>query len=246
MALDRALIDAYKERRLAAAAAGTVIKELRTLQALLNHAVAMDLIPRNPIAKVRAPRDLVSRPPRWYTREELARIYAVELEIQPSTEPADAARHQRYRWAWQLLANTGLRRGEALHLDWRDVGRDELSIRSEPGARTKSGHWRVIPLTRGARQALAALDPPCTRRGLILPPVEPSSLSRAFARTLRRAELDGHIHCLRHTYCSHLAQAGVPLRTIQVLAGHASARTTERYAHLAPSSLRDAIAALDL
>jgi site-specific recombinase XerD len=41
-------------------------------------------------------------------------------------------------------------------------------------------------------------------------------------------------------------QSGVPLRTVQVLAGHASYTTTERYAHLAPSTLRDSIARLSL
>lgn len=247
LGLTRDLAERYKARRLPRAAAGTVLKEWRTLQAVLNRAVELDLIPRNPIARVRAPRDLTARPPRWYSRDELALIYRVELEIPRFTTPEDADLHRAYRWSWQLLANTGLRRGEGLQLDWRDVGADEIGIRSEPGARTKSGRWRSIPLTRGAREALDAVRPAGSRpRGPVLPAVNPVSLSRAFSRTLCRAELDGHIHCLRHTYCSHLVQAGVPLRTVQVLAGHASSRTTERYAHLAPSLLRDQIAALDL
>ena len=45
----------------------------------------------------------------------------------------------------------------------------------------------------------------------------------------------------RHTYCSHLAQGGAPTRAIQALAGHQSARTTERYMHLAPSHVEQAI-----
>ncbi|MGB1305909.1 hypothetical protein [Pseudoalteromonas marina] len=39
---------------------------------------------------------------------------------------------------------------------------------------------------------------------------------------------------------------GVPLRTVQVLAGHASVATTERYAHLAPGYLRNSVAGLNL
>lgn len=247
MGIDRAMVEAYKSRRLQTATPGTVVKELRTLQAAMNAAVAWDVIPRNPVAKVRAPRDLTSRPPRWYTREELALIYACELEIPGCTTAVDAELHRRYRWTWQLLCNTGLRRTEALQLQWRDVGREEIGIRSEEGARTKSGRWRSIPLSTGARQSIEALQPAARQLvGHVLPQVAATSLSRAFARTLRRSDLDGHIHCLRHTYCSHLVQAGVPLRTVQVLAGHASGKTTERYAHLAPSTLRDAIAALDL
>jgi integrase len=247
LAISRAQVEAYKAGRLDAAAAGTVVKELRTLQACLNAAVAWDIIPRNPVARVRAPRDLASRPPRWYSLEELALIYATELSIPACTTSGDADLHRRYRWSWQLLANTGLRRTEGLQLQWRDVGREEIGVRSEDGARTKSGHWRAIPISRGAGEALEALATATRPRlGYVLPQVAQTSLSRAFVRTLGRCDLDGHIHCLRHTYCSHLVQAGVPLRTVQVLAGHASSRTTERYAHLAPSILREAIAGMAL
>lgn len=48
-------------------------------------------------------------------------------------------------------------------------------------------------------------------------------------------------HVLRHTFASHLAMKGVPLNTVQALLGHATISTTMRYAHVAPSTLRDAI-----
>ena len=239
MALSREAVERYKHARLGTGAApGTVTKELRTLQAALNHAEAWDLIPRNPIHGVKAPRDLASRPPQWYTREELARIYAVELEIHPCTTPQDGTAHRAYRWTWQLLANTGMRRGEALHLRWADVGREEIRILSDAQQRTKSGHWRAIPISDGAGTALEELR---AETDWVLPRMRPESLSRAFDRTAERAEVGGHLHCLRHTYVSHLVQAGVPLRTVQVLAGHASYKTTERYAHLAPGNLQEAV-----
>lgn len=243
MAITRDLVESYKQRRGDQATAGTVVKEIRTLQALLNRAVLLEVIPRNPVAAVRAPRDLASRPPRWFSREELAAIYAVELEIPACTTAADAEHHRQFRWTWQLLANTGIRRAEALHLRWSDIGAEQIAIRSEPDARTKSGHWRAVPISSGAREALTAL-----RRGTlsVIPDLAPRSISRAFERTLLRANIDGRLHDLRHTYISHLVMAGIPLRTVQVLAGHASHSTTERYAHLAPSALRDAVAALHL
>jgi site-specific recombinase XerD len=52
-------------------------------------------------------------------------------------------------------------------------------------------------------------------------------------------------HDLRHTYGSHLAMRGVPLRTIQELLGHASIEQTMRYAHLSPEVKRDAVKVLD-
>lgn len=244
MGITRDLLERYKHDRTAAGASpGTVTKELRTLQASLNHAERWDVIPRNPAHGVRPPRDLASRPPHWYSKDQLGLLYATELTIHPSTTDEDREAHRAYRWSWQLLANTGMRRGEALHLCWSDVGKDELRIVSDPDARTKSGHWRLVPLSHGASEALDELK---TSKRWVLPRIRPESLTRAFNRTARRAQVGGSIHCLRHTYCSHLVQAGVPLRTVQVLAGHASYRTTERYAHLAPGHLQDAVRNLDI
>lgn len=74
----------------------------------------------------------------------------------------------------------------------------------------------------------------------------PRSLTREFERCLARAKIDGSLHCLRHTFCSHLVMKGVPLRTVQLLAGHSSYAVTERYAHLAPDHLAGALAGLHL
>lgn len=54
----------------------------------------------------------------------------------------------------------------------------------------------------------------------------------------------GGIHMLRHTFCSHLAIAGVPAKAIQELAGHTDLKTTMRYMHLSPTNRSDAISAL--
>ena len=62
----------------------------------------------------------------------------------------------------------------------------------------------------------------------------------------RRAGLEttGGIHVLRHTFCSHLAIAGVAAKAIQELAGHADLKTTMRYMHLSPANRTAAIDAL--
>jgi integrase len=243
LGITREVVEAYKQARIRAQAApGTVQKELRTLQAAMNRAVFLGVIPRNPAAGVKPPRDLASAPPRWYSREELAAIYRVELEVPKCTTADDAELHRAYRWSWQLMVNTGLRRGEALALHRGNIGQEEIRVISTEEARTKSGRWRLVPLSAGAREALESLP----KKGYVLPRVRPESLSRAFDRTTERAGLGGSIHCLRHTYCSHLVMQGVPLRTVQQLAGHASYRTTERYAHLAPGHLQDAVRGLDL
>jgi site-specific recombinase XerD len=52
-------------------------------------------------------------------------------------------------------------------------------------------------------------------------------------------------HCLRHTFCSHLAMRGAPARAIQELAGHSDLKTTQRYMHLTPAALEGAIRLLE-
>ena len=124
------------------------------------------------------------------------------------------------------------------------VGREAMKILSTDEHRTKSGKWREIPLTDGAREALEELP----RDGdYVLPRMALESLSRAAIRDIRRAGVeDGSIHTFRHTYCSHLVMARVPLRTEQKLAGHSTVAVTENYAHLSPDYLKSAGRAISL
>lgn len=238
--MDKREVEQFVQERMGVAESGTVIKELRTLRAVVNRAVAEGLLLKSPLDAVTAPRNLNSKPHRFYEADELGALYAAcQVEVNagngPQPDPVHAA-------VWKLYANTGMRRMEGLHLRRRDVGRDGLRVLSTGEERTKSGQWREIPLTDGARMALETL--PKSER--VLPQVTPPSLSRAFVRDAARAGLDGSLHTLRHTYISHLVRAGVPLRTVQLYAGHAHYSTTEQYAYLAPGRTPIAVSSLSL
>ena len=62
-----------------------------------------------------------------------------------------------------------------------------------------------------------------------------SNIKKSLARVVKNAGLDTEgskkvtLHVLRHSFCSHLVMAGVPLRDVQELAGHSSLATTQRY-----------------
>jgi len=63
----------------------------------------------------------------------------------------------------------------------------------------------------------------------------------------RRAGLppSRNLHRLRDTFCSHLAMGGVPMKAIQVWAGHANLKTTQRYMHLSPEGMDGMISVLE-
>ena len=65
-------------------------------------------------------------------------------------------------------------------------------------------------------------------------------------RAAREAELrEKAPHMLRHTFCSHLAMNGVPVRAIQEVAGHRHLSTAMQYMHLSPAAIEGAIRTLE-
>jgi site-specific recombinase XerD len=71
-------------------------------------------------------------------------------------------------------------------------------------------------------------------------------IKRAFQKALKIAGVeDFGFHDLRHCFASSLVQRGVDLYKVQRLLGHKDNRMTQRYAHMAPENLRDAVLILD-
>lgn len=202
----------YKTARRPLVRGSTLTKELRVLHALINRAVDLKTIPENPISIVQGPKNLDSKPHRWYSKAELAKLY----------------RKSEYGPIWKLYANTGLRRTEGLILRTTWVSKKTIKILSTGEDRTKDGEWREIPRTDGATEALAQLE---AHGEYILPRMRKESLSRACLRDSRAAGLDGSLQTLRHTFVCHMLLAGVPIRTVQLYAGHAKISTTEGYAY---------------
>lgn len=220
--------DAKAAWRRAKFKANTIATHLRAVKAMFNRAVEKKVLQDSPAENVNAPKILDAKPHRYYDLDELQRLYKASSEDQrhpntPQFEPWHAP-------AWKLYANTGMRRGEGRALKRRWVGKDGLKIVSTGEERTKAGEWREIPLFPGAQEALEALP----REGdYVLPRIALPSLSRAAKRCIVRAGLDGSLHTLRHTFISHLAMdPRVPVRSIQLWAGHASIETTEKYLYL--------------
>jgi len=209
-------VELYKVQRLKTGIKrATVTKEMRTLKAMLNKACQWEYLNFNPIANLTYPKNIDSAPAKFFTVDELELIYN---------------KSDRAHW-WRFLANTGLRRGEALALQRKWIGSDGLKVVSTESARTKSGQWRDIPLFEGAKEALDNFE---NKEKHLYPRINPSSMSRAAIKDFQRAGVGGSMHALRHSFCSHLVMDGTSLRVVQQLAGHSKIEVTEKYAHLSP------------
>jgi integrase len=150
--------------------------------------------------------------------------------------------------------DAGLRLGEIIALEWRDI---DLAARRLTVERSdwlghvttpKGGRSRQLPMTQRLTAALKAARHLRGERLLCLPdgsPITRDRVIKAVRGAQRAAGIQQGVHILRHTFCSHLAMKGAPARAIQELAGHADLSTTQRYMHLSPAATEDAIRLLD-
>lgn len=163
----------------------------------------------------------------------------------------------RYRAAILLASDAGLRVGEIRALTWPDVNEiaREITVsrsldRSNALTETKGWERRVIPVSDRLWTALRALD---HSRRHVIPrldrdlPLRYDGVRDAIRDLYARARVTPPPkpwHSLRHTFCTELARAGVPVNVIKELAGHKSIETTLRYMHTDRAAKRSAIDAL--
>ncbi|WP_100632527.1 tyrosine-type recombinase/integrase [Pseudomonas qingdaonensis] len=149
-----------------------------------------------------------------------------------------------------VAIDTGMRVGEILRIEDRDVANGLVSV-----WRTKNGKARSIPMTKRVAEVLERRFKEERRRKNTIGNVKAfegwnhSKIRTLWDRVRRHLKLmtDPQFvpHAMRHTFCSRLVQRGVDIVTVSKLAGHSSIVVTMRYAHLAPDSLAHAIRKLE-
>jgi integrase/recombinase XerC len=223
----------------------SLARHLSTLRSFFRWACREGHLAKSPARGLPAPR--VPRTlPRAMTLPDTERLLAAEDDA--------AAVPDRERALFELLYATGLRVSEAAGLDVEDVDFSARLVR----VTGKGSRERIVPFGEAAADALEAYLP--SRHALRRRADEDDgeageplfvnarggrltsrSMARLLKRRLRAAGLPAEIspHALRHTFATHLLQAGADLRAIQELLGHASLSTTQKYTHLDAARLRE-------
>jgi site-specific recombinase XerD len=161
-----------------------------------------------------------------------------------------APRNLKHRALLHLLYSSGLRVSEVVRLRPADVEEERGVVRVRGGKGRKD---RQTLLAQRAVQTLRDYRGAYVCDTWLFPGARPDrhlstrSAQRIVARAARRAGLKKRVtpHTLRHSFATHLLEAGTNLRIIQELLGHQSTRTTQRYTHVANSTLASIRSPLD-
>lgn len=225
----------------------TVARRIAALRAFGRYLAHSERLPANPAATLRTPRRGRTLPHHLESGE-------IERLLAAPAEEADEETRLRDQALLELLYSCGMRVSEL-------VGLDDANIDALGGVVTLRGKGRKERLAPLGRPAIAAWEayrairdahhgkgPP--RRGAFLSAaigrkgggkrLNTRDVARRLDRHLATAGLSSRTspHTLRHSFATHLLNAGADIRVVQELLGHASLNTTQIYTHLSMTQLR--------
>jgi integrase/recombinase XerC len=241
----RGFLGALQQRGLAKRSIARALSALRTFYRFLNLTRGLEV---NPAKAARTPK-LGRTLPTHLDRTEIDLLFA-EAERRAG-EPGGQGTFTAVRdlAMLELFYSTGVRLSELAGLNEQDVDlvSDQLKVRG------KGRKERIVPLGQHAgtalrryqrhRDALLAATGGdrravfLNRRGGRLTPRGVQLAMKALFGTLARGR-ELHVHALRHSFATHLLDAGADLRAVQELLGHASLSTTQVYTHTSVERLK--------
>lgn len=210
----------------------TANRFLCVISSLYRQAIAWEQADSNPCAGIPRAKENNQRQ-RFLSPDEIGRLL-VALDNAPN--PIAAA-------SLKFLLLSGLRRQEALSMRWEHV---DFERRVAFIPHTKTGRSRYLQLNQAACEILERLDTRDKSPWVFASTRDPAKPiddpRKTFWRALKAAGIEDHIriHDLRHTFASIAVNSGQSLYAVQGLLSHSSPQMTQRYAHLASSSLREA------
>jgi integrase/recombinase XerD len=161
-----------------------------------------------------------------------------EKEVMQVLRATGNLKHRAMLW---LIYSAGLRRGELINMKISDIDSDRMVIFISGGKGKKD---RITILSEKLLRLLRAYFKEYRPKVWLFegPPGEPyssSSLQKVFGSAVQKSGVrkNATLHTLRHSFATHLLEAGTDIRYIQALLGHNSSKTTEIYTHVTHKAL---------
>jgi integrase/recombinase XerC len=238
--------------KLSRAATQLRFSALRTFYKFL---IRHGLVETTPIKNLSLPK-LEKRLPRFLTKQQMEDLLAAPAKLFESRQekkgpgrPISAEVCRRDVAVLETIYSCGLRIRELCGLRVEDIDFNEQIVR----VRGKGKKERLVPIGGPALKAIdnywaQLLEPPVGAQPVFhadttrAAPLSPLQISRRLKTYLVIAGLDPHLtpHKLRHSYATHLLDAGADLRSVQELLGHAHLATTQVYTHVTTERLKKA------
>lgn len=218
----------------------TMRRKIHSLSSFFKFLIEQEYIVKNPMLPIHAPKKS-QRIPVYLNIQEVEKLIASTLKFGKENALRD-------RCFLKLLIYTGLRRQEALALDWEDFDFGKGTIKVRKG---KGNKERLVPMPNSLSADLWAYLQtrlPLSNHAVFLSTAE-NRLTVTPAQTilrkyLKKCGLDkkGYsLHKLRHTYASHLIQNGVDILSVQKLLGHSDLNSTKVYTHVDTDHLKEQV-----
>jgi len=217
----------------------TVQRKLSSLKTLYRFLHRMGFIEADPTASISTPR-VERRLPDFLTVEEVDMLLSAPREDRP-IEVRDKA-------MLELMYATGVRVSELLAIDLNDIDISEMTVRVKGKGRKE----RILPFGEVAKKALERyleirdrmIPAGSNCRALFVSDWGRRMTSRNFRQRLKiytkRAGIKKKVspHILRHSFATHMLEAGADLRAVQELLGHSNLSTTQIYTHVTAERLK--------
>lgn len=215
------------------------------IKSFYRYAMGQSWVSRNPCSDLILPK-LEKKLPVYLTVEQMKRLLSAPMELQESGRISSFVAWQD-RSLMELLYGGGFRISEVVRLEWRDVDFRQGIVR----VLGKGNKERICPvgklcihsLTQYRAVAmneaeLAAHVFPGKQEGHLAPRVVQNRLKRYLDQSGLPKDITPHK--LRHSYATHLLDAGADIRVVQELMGHVSLSTTQIYTHVTLERLKNA------